>query len=205
MAHLFALTNIKKGMAGACALAILVWAAFYAFLWFEADARRTSAAGMIRQHFHLPSSATAARVLVTNKNPWVNPPTIEAIFAFPEAAYRDWTSQLENPAIWSPQSLAYDGAVFDGVWAPDALRWTGRDQNRELSWGSLSARHAQTVRNGRLLCFAIHRPSERGQQHTPAALPCSAIANASAVYVQGLLDPEARKLHMLIRAIRRPA
>jgi hypothetical protein len=160
----------------------------------------------LREQFHLPPDVSLSEVRVIRKNRLASPPAIEGVVRFSETQFRDYVRCLDDPKIWKPAPLPYDGLAFDGPYSPEAIVWRDLPGKWRIAWGSLSWKQAQEARNGKLLCFAVRQEGGEGASASFHGYPCSeAVGTAmTAVFVQGLIDFDSKTLHMIVRGVRAP-
>jgi|GEM_PF-4656635 hypothetical protein len=160
---------------------------------------------ILLQQFHLPKEIKFEGLRVNRKDRLVNPPTIEAYVEFSEAEFRLYQAGLNNPDLWQSQPINYDGQLFTGSYAPDALSWDEKHTGQMMSWGAVSWKQAQDAKNAKIFCFAMRYPEANGAAIAPfdAARCSEQIQKLDAlIIVQGLLDEDNRTLHMLVRGVR---
>lgn len=159
---------------------------------------------VLRSQFRLPDDVALDDVRVNRKTRPANPPRIEGIATFTEPQLRAYLASFGDAVTWRPRPIDYDGQVFSGPYATDALDWQPLDRQAWKGWGSLSARATEDVRKGHQLCYEV-RPAAadgtiRGTRCSPPPGP-----EAPVVFVQGLLDEETRTLHMMVWGVRAAA
>ena len=160
----------------------------------------------LRSQFRLPPDVAIPKVRISRKERLAEPSPIEGIAQFSDAQLDAYMTTLSNPDVWRPRPIHYGGAAFEGVYSPDALRWTDLPGERQLGWGALSWKEAQPVRKGSLLCFVVHEVAGTDRRPSLRADACAAAERTTgrAVFVQGLIDFERRTLHMIVRGTRDP-
>ena len=159
---------------------------------------------LLRSQFHLPPDVALAEIAVDRKKHAPFPADIEGVAQFSSAQFRDYLARLDDPDVWRPQPFRYDGVTFGGPYSPNALLWKDLQGARQLAWGRLSERRARMARSGKLVCFAVQHLDEQEAAPSQRGGACSEIDGKApkTVYVQGLIDYEARTLHMLVRETR---
>lgn len=159
---------------------------------------------LLRSQFHLPPDVALAEIVVDRKKHAPFPADIEGVAHFSSAQFRDYLALLDDPDVWRPQPFHYGGVTFAGPASPNAFLWKDLKGARQLAWGRLSERRAGIARSGKLLCFAVEHVDEREAAPSLRGGACSEIDGKApkTVYVQGLIDHEARTLHMLVRETR---
>jgi hypothetical protein len=216
--HIRAGASVREQLPGAATgspfAAIMQWAkkhwfgilAVAAFLLTLAAIGAPSAAEkeILRSQFHLPPDVALAEIAVDRKKRAPFPADIEGVAQFSSAQFRDYLARLDDPDLWRPQPFRYDGVTFGGAYSPNALLWKDLQGARQLAWGHLSERRARMARSGRLLCFAVQHFDVQEAAPSLRGGACSEIDGKApkTVYVQGLIDYEARTLHMLVRETR---
>jgi hypothetical protein len=135
-----------------------------------------------------------------------NPLTIDGYVDFSEEEFRAYQASLNNTDFWKSQPIEYDGHVFTGSYAPNALNWVEKQSGFTFDWGRVSYNQVQYVKNAKVFCFVMPYPGTDGAAIAPYdAAPCSERTHEldANIIVQGLLDEDNRTLHMLVRG-RRP-
>lgn len=159
---------------------------------------------LLRAQFHLPDDVALTEVYIDRASAKLSPAPIEGLVRFTDTQFGEYVARLNDTGVWKPVPISFDGAEFYGPYAADALIWRNLADARQLGWGSLSWKQAQQARNGTLLCFAVRRDGTHRDKAAFRGEPCPPpnAPTVEAVYVQGLLDFDAKKLHMLIRQTR---
>lgn len=185
--------------------AILLVIAFYAALALI-GAPSTDEKETLRNQFHLPPEVSFSELRVDRKSRLASPMAIEGVVRFSEAQFRDYARRLNDPGLWRPLPIKYDGVAFQGPYSPDALKWEDLPGKRRIGWGSLSWKQAQEARNGKLLCFAVRQVGGDEATASFRGETCSDVSMTKArmVLVQGLIDADNKTLHMIVRGIRPP-
>lgn len=156
---------------------------------------------VLRRQFLLPDDVAASSIRVA-KGSSVARPRVEAIVRLSEQQYRAYAAAIAD-GRWRPFFLTYGGSPVRSFSA-EALRWNEAPQpayagERRVRWGGLSHNEAQSMSNGRVMCFALQRQTgEPSAAFTARA--CGEIGRRESVtaYVLGLLDDDTRTLHMVI-------
>lgn len=185
-----------------CAAVVLL---LFFFVLKIMGAPKQAEINILIQQFHLPKDIKLERVLISRREVSVNPPQIEAYVMLSETEFRTYQEGLNNLDLWRSQPIDYDGQVFIGSYAPDALSWNEKRVGRMMEWGQVSWKQAQDAKRARILCFAMRYPGANSAAIAPYdAAPCSERTREleAVIIVQGLLDEDNRTLHMLVRGVR---
>lgn len=186
-------------------LAVLFWLVFLIGLWIMGRTPNQAEINILRQQFHLSEDVNFKWGRLKRNALTEQTPKLEAYVKFSEEEFRAYQQNLNNPDLWQPQPIVYDGLVVNGSYAPDALSWDKEQAGRMMPWGSLSWKQARDASHAKTLCFAMRYPGTNGAAIAPYdAAPCSEHTRklGPQIIVQGLLDEDNRTLHMLVRGVR---
>lgn len=138
-------------------------------------------------------------------------PSGEGIVTFTPRQLADFIGTIDDPARWKPAPATHNGVEVEW-YSAEARRWTPLPPplyvgHHRIGWGNLSREAVAGVRNGRVFCLALQtRPTSRNPDAFPesdyryVAKACGELSRTERVnvIVKGVLDTQARKLHIRV-------
>lgn len=185
--------RVRWALAGWLILACM----FAAVLWRDDSGAEEQ---HLRAQFRLEPGTDFAAFDVTRPSFKENVYEIEGIVRFDEAQFDRYHQAASFGGRWDVAPLTLDGLDFPGTFANPAARWQSLGQAHHFAFGSLSYDESQRVTQGSVLCFQLVVP-HAGTPPSEGFRPCrpGGADGERGYVVQGLLDPQTRSLHMLIR------
>lgn len=193
----FMLGNVRNWSRGEWAAILAIGALLVALKFLGAPSALEEQ--QLRTQFRLPADVALQQVYIARSSAKPFPADIEGTVQFSETQFHQYVSKLGDPDVWRPLPIVHGGTSFHGPYVPEALAWRDLRGARQLGWGSLSWKHAQDARDGRFFCLTVR---DNGSGYRGEPCPGPGTPTVRAVIVQGLLDSDTHKLHMLIRQTR---
>lgn len=192
------------------AMTLAIGVGFLLVVSWNHESDKAARLNFLRQQFRLPEDAVFSDYGNISKSSLAFP-RVQAIVKFSPEQIQAYADRLDDPSVWRPGYLSYDGKTAMLV-SSEPLRWmdvneSGFMNKTQSRWGSLSEEQVPHIRNGRGLCFALRadRLDTAPRSDAEPALrysvePCSALgpADGAAAYVMGALDFDTRTLHMIV-------
>lgn len=189
---------------------ILLGASLYSldhYEWFQKPRDMDT----IRRQFHLHDGATFVHFDSNPKSFRPEGLKSEAVIQFSEAAFAAYLAELDSRDVWRPVPLtSYSPAIAD-EYAADALAWRSLPLPAAVLAFARQRRLALptdgAMKSGRYFCSMIDMRPVGFWEHNPTAPRWKSFGEAchsmtptssSAVVMLGILDPEARRLHVAL-------
>ncbi|MCL9998225.1 MAG: hypothetical protein NBV68_02490 [Erythrobacter sp.] len=160
---------------------------------------------LLRAQFQLPADVAFADSKVERPSIKKNAYNLEGIARFDAEQFGQYRKTISVGAPWTIAPLSLEGVAFPGQPGTDTIRWRSQAEHQFMSFGNLSEDEVWQATRGLTLCYKVMASPSADAPPSDRVRPCRPGGNVTerGYLVQGLLDPDTRTLHILVRRIGR--